>query len=63
MQRDEALQELVGKVKCFSSFDIRCRGTHAVLLFVQVDMLHDAFNSLSDVFTCEIGKPLPSSLR
>ncbi|KAE8980170.1 hypothetical protein PR003_g18502 [Phytophthora rubi] len=31
-QRDETLQELVGKV----------------------DMLHDAFNSLSDVFTCEI---------
>ncbi|ETI57504.1 hypothetical protein F442_00199 [Phytophthora nicotianae P10297] len=31
-QRDEALQELVGKV----------------------DMLHDAFNSLSDVVTCEV---------
>ncbi|POM81383.1 Hypothetical protein PHPALM_658 [Phytophthora palmivora] len=31
-QRDETMQELVGKV----------------------DMLHDAFNSLSDVFTCEI---------
>ncbi|KAG7376781.1 hypothetical protein PHYPSEUDO_012768 [Phytophthora pseudosyringae] len=31
-QRDDTLQELVGKV----------------------DMLHDAFNSLSDVFTCEV---------
>ncbi|KAL4101485.1 hypothetical protein PRIC1_005237 [Phytophthora ramorum] len=31
-QRDETVQELVGKV----------------------DMLHDAFNSLSDVFTCEV---------
>ncbi|KAG2831941.1 hypothetical protein PC112_g7105 [Phytophthora cactorum] len=31
-QRDETLQELVGKV----------------------DVLHDAFNSLSDVFTCEV---------
>ncbi|KAL4171899.1 hypothetical protein KRP22_007075 [Phytophthora ramorum] len=33
-QRDETVQELVGKV----------------------DMLHDAFNSLSDVFTCEVGR-------
>lgn len=59
-QRDETLQELVGKV----AYDRR--RPHLLFLILtqdgalclQVDMLHDAFNSLSDVFTCEVGKLL-----